>query len=186
MGYSELQSQLMSVIVYAVTFFSIIGSSWVSDRLQKRGAVIMFDSAVACLGLILLLTITNNAGRLVAACVAAAGINPIVVLTLTWTATNHPGYTYRASAAALINVISQAASIGGNQSFDDPPMYRKGLGASLGMIAMSGIVAGLLDWYLKHLNDKKRRDQHTPESEALRQKSIDEIGNKHPDFIYTY
>ena len=73
MGYSELQSQLMSVIVYAVTFFSIIGSSWVSDRLQKRGAVIMFDSAVACLGLILLLTISNNAGRLVAACVAAAG-----------------------------------------------------------------------------------------------------------------
>ena len=65
-------------------------------------------------------------------------------------------------------------------------MYRKGLGASLGMIAMSGIVAGLLDWYLKHLNGRKRRDQHAPESEALRQKSIDEVGNKHPDFFYTY
>lgn len=186
MGYSELQSQLMSVIVYAVTFVSIIGSCWVSDRLKMRGPVIMADSALSCVGLVLLLVLSQPAGRLVAACITAAGAYPIVVLTLTWTATNHPGYTYRASAAALINVFSQAVAIAGNMSFDDPPFYRKGLGSSLGMIALSGVVAGLLDWYLKILNAKKKREQHTPEAEILRQMSIDEVGNKHPDFFYTY
>ncbi len=186
MGFDDLQSQLMSVIVYAVTFVSIIASCYASDRIGMRGPVIVFDSALASLGLILLLTIANPAGRLVAACVTAGGAYPIVVLTLTWTATNHPGYTYRASAAALINVFSQAVAIAGNLSYNDPPMYRTGLGASLGMIAMSGAVAALLDWYLRRLNAIKRRDQHTPEAEALRQLSIDEIGNRHPDFFYTY
>lgn len=186
MGFEALQAQLMSVIVYAVTFFSIIGSCWASDKLRMRGPIIVIDSAVACVGLILLLTLSQPAGRLVAACITAAGAYPIVVLTLTWTATNHPGYTYRASAAALINVFSQAIAIAGNKSFDDPPFYRKGLGASLGMIALSGAVAALLDWHLKCLNAKKRREQHTPEAEALRQESIDVIGNKHPDFFYLY
>ncbi|RYP11172.1 hypothetical protein DL765_007859 [Monosporascus sp. GIB2] len=186
MGYTELQSQLMSVIVYAVTFVGILASCYTSDRLRLRGVVIMFDSALACVGLVLLLTITNNAGRFVAACITTAGVYPIVVICLTWTATNHPGYTYRASAAALINVFSQAVAIAGNKSYNDPPYYRKGLGASLGMVAMCGIVAGFLDWHLKRLNDKKRREQHTPEAEALRQMSIDEIGNKHPDFFFRY
>ncbi|RYP46677.1 hypothetical protein DL768_007149 [Monosporascus sp. mg162] len=186
MGYTELQAQLMSVIVYAVTFVGILVSCYASDRLRLRGVVIMFDSALACVGLVLLLTITHNAGRFVAACITMAGVYPIVVICLTWTATNHPGYTYRASAAALINVFSQAVAIAGNKSYNDPPYYRTGLGASLGMVAMCGVVAGFLDWHLKRLNAKKRREQHTPEAEALRQLSIDEVGNKHPDFFFKY
>ncbi|GME33902.1 MFS transporter [Neofusicoccum parvum] len=186
LGYEGVNAQLMAVVVYAAAFVGILGSCWSSDKLQKRGIVICIDCALAAVGYALLLGLTNNTGRLVATCLVAAFAYPVGVLSLAWTASNNVGYTYRASAAALINVVAQSVGIGGNQAFNDPPYYRKGLASSLGMICMAGVFSGLLMLYLRVLNARKRTDQYTEKGERMRLQTVDEIGNTHPDFFFSY
>jgi len=115
------------------------------------------------------------------------GLYPNVVLNLTWSASINIGYTYRASATALINSIAQAVSIASNQVYVDPPYYHKGLGASLGMTGFAILSATVLLFILKVENEKKRKQQFSEESEQVRRnQTIDEVGNKWPDYFFSY
>lgn len=186
LGYDEKEAQIMSVIVYACAFVALIVTGYLSDRFQQRGYAIATVSCIGILGYALLLGITNNTGRFVATCLVGMGTYPMIVLTLVWTATNNVGYTYRASAAACINVIAQCIAISGNQAYQDPPYYRKGLGISIAMITMSGVSALVLRVWLIRLNKKKVAERDGEEAARLRGCSVDEIGNKHPDFFFAY
>lgn len=186
LGYDEKRAQLMSVIVYACAFVSLIAAGRLSDYFQRRGLAIVALACIAILGYALLLGITNNTGRFIAACLVGMGVYPMIVITMVWTATNNVGYTYRASAAACINIVAQCISISGNQAYQDPPYYKKGLGASLGMISMSGVASMVLVGWLKRLNKKKLVERDSDEARRLRGYSVDEIGNQHPDFIFSY
>jgi hypothetical protein len=115
------------------------------------------------------------------------GLYPNVVVNLTWSASVNIGYTYRASATALINSIGQAVAISSNQAYIDPPYYHKGIGASLGMIGFSMAMATLLLFTLKWENAKKKREQFSEESDRIRRtQTIDEVGNKWPDYFFMY
>lgn len=186
LGYEEKEAQIMSVIVYACAFVALLVTGYLSDRFQQRGYAIAIVSCIGILGYALLLGITNDTGRFVAACLVGMGTYPMIVLTMVWTAANNVGYTYRASATAFINIIAQCVAISGNQVYQDPPYYRKGLGASLVMITMSGVSALVLRVWLMKLNRKKVAERDGEEAARLRVCSVDEIGNKHPDFLFAY
>jgi sugar phosphate permease len=186
LGYDEKEAQIMSVIVYACAFVSLLLSGYLSDRFHRRGLAIIINCLIAAVGYILLLSVTNQKIRFFAACLVAMGTFPITVLSLVWTALNNVGYTYRASAAALINVIAQCISISANQAYADPPYYRKGLGASLGMVCVSGAVSVLLCLWVRRANGKKIREREGEEARRLREESVDILGCKHPDFMFSY
>ncbi len=115
------------------------------------------------------------------------GLYPNVVVNLTWSASINIGYTYRASATALINSIAQAVSIASNQAYVDPPYYHKGIGASLGMIGFAIVMATVLLFTLKWENEKKKRDQFSEKSAQVRRsQTIDDVGNKWPDYFFSY
>ncbi|KAJ9646020.1 hypothetical protein H2204_000682 [Knufia peltigerae] len=185
-GWSIVKSQLMTVIVYACAFVNILLSARISDKLQTRGPIIMVNTMIGAVGYILLLTLKGAPGRFAGACIVAMGMYPNVVIVLTWTATINVGYTYRASAAALINSIGQAVAIGSNEVYNDPPYYKKGHGAALGMAAAGTVFCGLLLLLLRYENAQKRKEQSSEKAAEMRNVSIDEIGNKHPDYFFTY
>src|ERR1700761_2485296 len=115
------------------------------------------------------------------------GIYPNIVINLTWAASINIGYTYRASATALINSIAQAVSIAANQAYVDPPYYHKGISASLGMMGLAVVMATVLLFTLKWENERKRREQFSEESERVRRtQTIDEVGNRWPDYFFSY
>ncbi|KIW92662.1 uncharacterized protein Z519_06509 [Cladophialophora bantiana CBS 173.52] len=185
-GWSTIKSQLMSVVVYACAFVAIIFSARVSDKTSRRGLIIIANATVATLGYILLLTLKQPAGRFAGACIVAMGLYPNVVINLTWAASTNIGYTHRATATALINSIAQAVAISGNQAYVDPPYYRRGHAASLGMIGFEIVVATTMLFVLKHENEKKKREQHSEKAEEVRRKhTIDDVGNRHPDYFFT-
>ncbi|KAK6221102.1 hypothetical protein LQW54_001675 [Pestalotiopsis sp. IQ-011] len=186
LGYASVQAQLMTVVVYSAALVGILAAARVADRLQKRGAVACACSAVAAAGYVVLLAVEDDRARLAATCVVAAGAYPISVLSLVWMATNNVGYTFRASAAGSVNVFSQLVAISANFAFGDPPYYRMGLGISLFMIAMSGVAAALQLGYLSLMNKVKRAEQHSELASRRRQLTIDEIGNAHPDFFFSF
>lgn len=183
-GWSIVKSQLMSVIVYACAFVSILFWARVSDKWGHRGYVIFINCCVAIVGLVLLLAVTNNSARFFATCLLAMGLFSNIVINLVWSASINIGYTHRASAAALINCIAQAVSIGLNQAYDDPPLYRKGNGTTLGLVSLAAVLSASLVVAIKWENKKKREQQHTEEAARLRLFSIDEIGNRHPDYFF--
>ncbi|KAH6658034.1 putative pantothenate transporter [Truncatella angustata] len=186
LGFESIQAQLMTVIVYASAFVGIIIAARIADKTQKRGILISICASYAVVGYILLLTVTNNTIRLVGTCIVAAGVYPITLLSLVWVATNNVGYTYRASTAGLINVFAQLVAISSNFAYSDPPYYQQGLAISLAMVSMSGLVAGLQWLYLRRMNRKKAEQQYSAEANNKRSLSIDEIGNAHPDFFFSY
>jgi len=115
----------------ACIFVGVILAAFISDKTGYRGRVIFACCAISAVGYALLLglPLDNHAGRFAGTCLLAAGSNSPLVICLAWLAVNTPGYTYRASAGAWINIFSQVIAISGNQAYQDPPLYRTGVAA---------------------------------------------------------
>jgi MFS family permease len=69
-GWSTVKSQLMTVIVYACSFVTIIFWARVSDKTGRRGVFIMTNAGIAAIAYILLLTVKSSSGRFAATCKA--------------------------------------------------------------------------------------------------------------------
>ncbi|KAH8899811.1 MFS general substrate transporter [Thozetella sp. PMI_491] len=186
LGYTDIQAQLMTVIVYATMFVSILITARISDKMRMRGVFILGWCVMAAIGYIILLSTTNLPARFVATCFVACGANAPVVLNLAWMASANVGYTYRGSALGFINIVAHLIGIGGNQAYRDPPLYHKGMAISLAVILVSAVMTVCLMVYFRYMNNKKRQQQNSPEADELRAFSIDEIGNRHPDFFFTF
>lgn len=126
-GYTALEAQLMSVLVYACAFFSMVFCGWIADRYDSRGGPLVVCSLIAGLGYILLLTLKEHKARLGATCILVLGIYPCIPLTLTWSTTNMAGYTKRGASMAMLQMVSQSFSISGAQAYIDPPYCEKSI-----------------------------------------------------------
>lgn len=186
-GLKGIHANLMTTIVYACALVGITVSARVADKTGRRGMVICFNACIAVVGYALLLGLKSNSGRFAATCIVACFTYATIVINLAWVAINNPGYTYRASAAASVNIVSQLLAISGNQAYADPPYYKTGNSAALALIAFSGVCSAVLQLYLRRLNSFKRRDMHSEDAERMRQEfTVDDIGYRHPDVLFQY
>ncbi|KAJ9154872.1 Mfs transporter protein [Pleurostoma richardsiae] len=184
-GWSDVRSQLMSVVVYASALVGINFWSHMSDRLSRRGMIICVNSAIAAVGYALLLALDAPVPRLVAVCIVAASVYPNIVIVQAWTAINNPGYTSRGAAGAITNMVSTVVSIAGNQAYSDPPLYRRGNGAATGVLAVTSLVALGLVLYYRHLNVKKVSFRDSEDAHSMRATyTVDDISHRHPDIIF--
>lgn len=186
LGYVGVQAQLMTVIPWAVSMVSILIICRLSDWSRLRGVWVLGGCLVTAIGYIVLLTTTNLAGRLVATCLITAGANAPATICFAWMASANVGYTFRGSALAMINIVAHLISLGGQQAFIDPPLYHQGETVALAVVLITAALTGVLMLYFRWINAKKRREQHSEEAEKLRALSVDEIGNKHPDFFFSF
>lgn len=185
LGYVGVQVQLMSVIPWAVSFFTILIFCRLSDLSRLRGVWVLGGCLVTAVGYIILLTTTNLAARLVATCLITAGANAPATICFAWMASANVGYTFRGSALAIINIVAHLISLGGQQAFVDPPLYHQGETVALAVVLVTAGLTCVLMLYFRMMNAKKRREQHSEKAEELRALSIDQIGNKHPDFFFS-
>lgn len=171
--------------MYACAFFGLIFFGVIADRTNQRGLTLVAANCVSLLGYALLIGVTNNKARFAATCILSFGLYSTIILQLSWMTMATAGYTNRGASLAFNNIFSQLFAMAGNQAYLDPPYYRTGNTAALGMIAGAIIMSLTLRWYYSFLNERKRRDAGNLENVELRMKSFDELGTKHPDFFYT-
>lgn len=76
LGYSNEHAQLMTVPPYVVACFFCLTSGWLCDRLQTRGIVLISFNIVGIVGLIMLISSTNNSVRYAATFFYATGVYP--------------------------------------------------------------------------------------------------------------
>ncbi|KAH9995003.1 putative pantothenate transporter [Xylariaceae sp. FL0662B] len=183
-GYNDVDAQLFTTIVYACGCVGILMFCRIADKTNARGLTIAASTVGAVIGYAVLIWVENREVRFAATCLVAFSIFPNTVLHLTWAAMNFIGYTRRGSALAFFNIFQALFSICGTQAYRDPPYYSIGHSAALGMTIMMLVISLFLRWYLGFLNNKKRENQFSECAVEKRGKSLEEIGDHHPDFFH--
>ncbi|CAK7224657.1 hypothetical protein SBRCBS47491_005624 [Sporothrix bragantina] len=183
-GYTSIDAQLFSVIVYACAAVGVIFWARIADTTNARSVTLGVSIIVSIIGYAILIGVSNHKVQFFATCLVAFSVYPNITLQLSWATLSFAGYTRRGASLAFFNIISQCVSIGANQAYNDPPYYRKGQSASLGMCVAGLVFTILTRLYMQYAN-KKKLEMPEDEKAVLRVKGIEELGDRHPDFFYT-
>lgn len=99
--WSTLMVQAMTIPCYTGGIISCLLVAWVSDRLQRRGAVAAMATLVACAGYVILLTTHGGAAGYAGCMVIPLGMYAASGVCIAWVAVNMPRYGKRAVALAM-------------------------------------------------------------------------------------
>lgn len=187
-GYSELRSQLMSIIPYSCALISMLSFAYIADRYKMKANVTLVSMAITIIGFIILLSTGDKVAGLVACCFVAAGAYPALVIGVSWALTFHGGYTKRATAVWGFQVVLQTYSIVATEVFRNAPRFYLGMGISLGGYIVGFIAVIALKIITKRANaarDARKADfERRGEVDLQMQQSFEELGDFHPGFRY--
>lgn len=188
-GFSVLQTQLYSMIPYAFALVSMIALSFLADRIGRKGQLTIACHAITCVGLVMLLCVTNKIALVAGACFVAGGAYPGLVIGIAFTIPTQGGYTKRATAVWITQVFVQLFSIMASQVYRSPPRFFLGHGVALGVYVLAILATVTLLGILSRANKAKelrrRGFEERGEVDSLAQKSIEDLGDFHPLYFYS-
>ena len=85
MGYSAIDSQGLSAPPYFVAFSLALVTTYIADRTQQRGLMLVLTAVVGGIGYLVLATVERVGVRYFAVYLAAAGVFPTIPNILAWT-----------------------------------------------------------------------------------------------------
>lgn len=176
------------MIPYACATVALVAVNYISDRFRRKGIFLAGCISLAIAGYIILMTITNNAGRVVATCLVVSGIYPAIILVFSWANTNSCGYTKRAASWAVAGIFAQCFSIAASQVYTDPPRYLKGHGVMLAFLSFSLINTLAVYLWMKQQNQKKDEIELDYRERGVAHPhystSLEDEGDRHIKFRY--
>ncbi|KAL3471522.1 major facilitator superfamily domain-containing protein [Aspergillus californicus] len=167
MGFDATATQLLQItpMLWAACCMFFIG--WVSDKWRIRGPIILFNMAVAILGLALM-GFHNVVGvRFLGLFLAGAGANSNIPLLMAYQANNIRGQWKRACASAIFVGFGGVGGIAGSLVFrpSDAPLFRPGLWACIACCLASMVMVVLLSVYFWYMNRRADRREIVLEDE---------------------
>lgn len=84
-GYSSINAQGLSAPPYFSAFLCALITTWLADKTQQRGLVLVVTSLVGGIGYIVLATVNTAGVRYFATFLAAAGVFSTIPNILAWT-----------------------------------------------------------------------------------------------------
>lgn len=160
MGFSAINAQGLSAPPYFLAFLAVVGTTWIADRTQQRGIVIMILSVIGAVGYILLATTSSTGPRYTGVFLAALGIFPAIGNILPWVLNNQGSDTKRGAGIAILNLVGQCGPLLGTRLYPstDKPYYRVGMWTCAAFMLFNGLLAFglrcLLIWENKRLDQK--------------------------------
>ncbi|KAF2648198.1 putative allantoate permease [Lophiostoma macrostomum CBS 122681] len=159
LGYSVVQTQLRSVIPFATALVACLLCAWLSDLVRLRLPFVLVGLTLACIGLIILMTVHHNIwAQFAALCLFAMGVFSAGICVACWYIMNLQGHSQRAIGTAWMISMGNTGGILATFTFvaSDAPRYTKGYGICIGALCVSFIssfvYAGLI---LKARKSKK-------------------------------
>jgi len=174
MGYSPITAQGLTAPPYFLSFLICIATTYLADRTQQRGLIIVVLSTVAGVGYILLATTLQVSIRYAGVFLAAGGVFPAIANTLPWVLNNQGTDSKRGVAIALLNMVGQCGPLLGTRMFPstDGPRYVRGMGVCAGFMFFNVLLAvGLRGWFVREnrrleRNERERREEGMGEGEG--------------------
>lgn len=163
MRFTAINAQGLSAPPYFISFLMCIGTTYVADRTQQRGFMIIFLSLLGGLGYVLLATCTSVAVRYFGIFLAAAGIFPAISNILPWVLNNQGTDTKRGVGIALLQMVGQCGPILGTRLYPagEKPRYIKGQWVCASFMFFTAFLALCLRFYLVWQNavaDRRERE----------------------------
>jgi MFS family permease len=171
MGYTNNQSQLLTVPPYFLGCIVTICGGFLADKYKKRGPYMMFFCVVAITGFVILISTRNPHLQYFGTFLVVSGyynsflllclnsqrklrVYPTLPMVLTWNGNNIGGTTKRAVGIAMQVAFGNIAGIIAAFTFQtqDAPRYFFGFGLLLAMVAMSLVLSFCMHIYLKREN----------------------------------
>lgn len=189
LGYTAAKAQLMSVPPYVVAAVCTLSAGWVSDRLKKRGIVVIVCSVVGAIGYGLLLANVSNGVNYFALFLAASGMYPLIPVIMAWGSNNCGGSLKKSVATAIIVSIGNLGGIVSSYIYPskDAPHFKKGHAICLAYCVICIITAVLLWAYCSWAN-KKKMERNAARGHAWtdeEKKELEDRGDHNDWFMYT-
>ncbi|KAF5483870.1 putative transporter [Colletotrichum fructicola] len=151
------QSQLWSVIPYAVATPVTVLVAFLSDRLRVRGPLMLAVLPISIIGYAVIGNVTAPQTRFAMTCLMAIGMYSAVPCVLSWNSNNSAGHYKRATTSALQLAIANCGGFVATFIYPSTqgPYYHKGHTIILGLLCYAW-VATLLNvlWCSKINRDK--------------------------------
>ena len=186
LGWTAIRSQLYSVPPYCVAFVWAVFNGWLSDRIGRRGILILLGNAIAITGYSLLVTTNSNTIRYLGVFFAASGAFPLGPAFLAWGLNNAAGPSVRAVSSAYIVTLGSAGATVATWTYlrTDGPAYRKGHAVNLGAECAAACIALALILYTTWENRQRDSGNRDHRLQGKTRQEIDELGYRHPEFRY--
>lgn len=170
MGYTAINAQGLSAPPYFVSWLLTILTTWLADRTQQRGLVIITMSIVGGVGYILLATTTAVAPRYLGVYLAAAGVFPCIANILPWVSNNQGSDTRRGVGFIILNFVGQCGPLLGTRVYPTTgaPRYVEGQAVCAGFMFFTTLLALGLRVLLQWENRKLDRAFGTVEEQRNR------------------
>ncbi|CAK7237343.1 hypothetical protein SBRCBS47491_009943 [Sporothrix bragantina] len=183
-GFSDLDTELMSIPVFFSGAISTIVLGYASDHYKQRGVFIIGCLVADIIGWVLLIANQTTAQSLVGCFCISLGAFPGITLLQSWVNANTIGFTRRAAMFAFLSMVAQSLNIAAAQIYSDAPHYYRGDGFVLGVVVLGLATATCIRFYFTRLNRKKDENRNSDEARLTRMMDIETIGDAHPDFVY--
>ncbi|KAF2083777.1 MFS general substrate transporter [Saccharata proteae CBS 121410] len=181
MGFTSINAQGLSAPPYFISFLITILTSWIADKTQQRGLMVMGLSAIGGIGYIILATTESTGPRYTGVVLAAAGIFPAIANILPWVSNNQGSDTRRGVGFVILNVVGQCGPLLGTRLYPshEGPFYVKGQAVCAAFLFFTTFLALGLRTLLAWENKKLDRQYGTLEEQRQRRYSGDKSGDQH-------
>ncbi|KAF8551806.1 MFS general substrate transporter [Imleria badia] len=170
MGHSPALSQLMTVPPYAVAALILMIASYISDRIQSRGLMVVSGCTLGGIGYMIILGVAHahiHVRYLATFCIAA-GTYSSLGLILAWFTHNLGSETKRAAGMPLFGAIGQLGSILGSHLYPltEGPAYSRGFGVSGALMFLAAFSALILTISYRRENARRNAAFGEPDHDA--------------------
>jgi MFS family permease len=162
-----LEAQGLSAPPYFLSFLVTIATTYIADRTQQRGLMVIGMAILGGAGYVMLAAASTTAVRYVGVYLAAAGVFPTIANILPWVVNNQGSDERRGAGVVIINLVGQCGPLLGTRVYPkhDGPDYVKGhsiCAAFMLFVAILAVVLRiLLTWENKRLDEKYGGDAVT-------------------------
>lgn len=187
MGYTATGAQVRTIPVYLSAAVYSISLAYVAEYLSKRYIFCMMGFATIAMGLIVEIVQPKAAGvRYMGLFFITAGAYLVMPLSVVWIAINvGKGYKRTVALGAIVCFGNAGAFIGTNVFLkrEEKTGFRTGFSTNLGMCSM-GMIAATVMFVGANLSNRKRDERRKELPNVLDEGSVEDLGEKHPDFRY--
>lgn len=188
LGYTNNDSQLMTVPPYVVACVFCIGANYAADRHGQRGLYMIAFNLIAIVGFVMLIVSEDNKVKYIGCFLAASGIYPNVPQGVAWNGNNIGGSVKRGVGIAMHVGFGNLGGAIAAFLFQtqQKPRYFQGYGSLIATLSMSSILSLIMTIYLRRENARRDRE-NKPVSEYTEEEMMAERekGDNASFFRYT-
>lgn len=181
LGYTGLQSQYLSVPVYALGGISFFAAAVIGDKYGLRGSILGVLDVFAVVAYLLIILVPTSGVKYFACYLIALPLYCGAGLNEMWIANNTAPHYRRATAIGFSQAIGNLAGIVSGQVYREAP-YRLGNWFSFACTVLAMVLIGVQIVYFKHLNLQKTKIA----TGQIADERVSEEGEDNLDFRYIY